>query len=90
MQTPIELGKLVAEVRGAFREESQITFAAVKELPFLTAVILEGLRLADTTAGAFNRIVPHGGGTVCGHFLPEDVRLSSFFNFHSNSPLLPP
>lgn len=73
VQNPKELGKLVAEVCHAFQEESQISFAAVKELPFLNAVINEGLRLADPTSGVFKRVVPKGGGTVCGHFLPEFV-----------------
>ena len=73
VQNPEELGKLVAEIRHSFQKESQISFAAVKGLPFLNAVIKEGLRLSDPGGIGFTRVVPKGGGTVCGHSLPESV-----------------
>lgn len=76
-QNPLELEKLVAEIRSAFLEESEISFAAVKELAFLNAVIHEGLRLCNPIPAGLPRIVPKGGRTVCGHFIPEYVSPSS-------------
>ena len=71
VQNPRELRKLTDEIRSTFKSTSEITFDAVKNLPFLNAVMNEGLRL--TIAGGIPRIVPQGGDTVCGHFLPEYV-----------------
>lgn len=74
LQNPTEMLKLTNEIRNAFKNKSEIAFATVKELPFLNAVIREGLRLCNPLAGGVPRMVPSGGKTVCGHFLPEDVR----------------
>ena len=38
------------------------------------AVILEGLRIYPPLPFALPRVVPEGGATVNGHFLPEGVR----------------
>lgn len=74
VQNSTELEKLVAEIRSAFPDESEISLASLKELVFLNAVIREGLRLCNPVPGGVPRIVPKGGGTVCGHFIPEYVR----------------
>ena len=73
LQNPDILAILVAEVRGAFKDEKKITFAALKQLPYLNAVIEEGLRLCPPIPAGLPRMVPKGGDTVCGYFLPEDV-----------------
>ena len=73
MQNPSVLSKLVSEVRGTFREETQITMASTKELPYLNGAIWEGLRLCNPVPLGLPRLVPKGGDTVCGHFLPENV-----------------
>jgi cytochrome P450 len=44
-----KLGALTKEVRERFENESDITLAALKELPYLNAVIQEGLRLCNPT-----------------------------------------
>ena len=76
VQNPIELQKLEKEVRGTFDDESKITFRATQDLPFLNAVIHEGLRLCNPVAGGAPRIVPEGGETVSGIFLPGGVSSS--------------
>ncbi|KAF5589033.1 cytochrome P450 monooxygenase [Fusarium subglutinans] len=43
----------------------------LQNLPFLDACITESLRLDPPFATSLERIVPPGGMTVCGHFLPE-------------------
>ena len=73
VQNPQELRKLTNEIRGTFKSASEITFSAVKDLPFLNAVVDEALRLCNPAASGLPRIVPHGGGMVCGHFVPEYV-----------------
>ena len=73
LQNPDVLALLVTEVRGAFKDEKQMTFTALKQLPYLNAVIEEGLRLCPPIPAGLPRMVPKGGDTVCGHFLPEYV-----------------
>ena len=77
MRNPSVLSKLVSEIRGTFSEEAQITMASTKELPYLNGTIWEGLRMCNPVPLGLPRLVPKGGETVCGHFLPEGVSLHS-------------
>ena len=67
------LQKLVNEVRGSFSKEEDLTLAALQQLPYLNATIEEGLRLCPPIPAGLPRLVPQGGDTVCGHWLPEYV-----------------
>ncbi|KAF2787551.1 cytochrome P450 [Melanomma pulvis-pyrius CBS 109.77] len=78
VRNPDKLAKLTQEVRERFPTEDAITLTALKSLPYLQAVINEGLRLCNPTPVGVPRIVPSGGGTVSGHFLPPDT----FVNVH--------
>lgn len=44
-------------------------------LPYLNAVINEGLRIAPPSVIGVPRIVPKGGDTICGQWVPEGVRI---------------
>jgi len=44
-----KLGALTKEVKERFENESDITLTVLKELPYLNAVIQEGLRLCNPT-----------------------------------------
>jgi cytochrome P450 len=70
---------LAKEIRTSFLEPEMLTFDALVALPYLNAVIDEGLRLSPPVGGALAHVVPEGGDTVCGILLPEGVR--------DNSPL---
>ncbi|KAK0630500.1 cytochrome P450 [Bombardia bombarda] len=51
---------------------------ARSSLPYLQAVIREGLRIFPPVAtAAFYKDVPEGGDTVNGHFLPEGTRIAT-------------
>lgn len=71
------MNKLCAEIRSAFQHEKEITFSHVKDLPYLHAVIQEGMRMCSPTPAGLPRVVPPGGDTVCGHFIPGGVSLPS-------------
>lgn len=81
VQNPSALKKLEREVRSSLKREPDITLRTLQNLPFLNAVIHEGLRLCNPVAGGILRIVPEGGDTVCGYFLPEGVSILDDFDF---------
>ena len=80
VQNPKVLRKLVQEIRRSFAKDEDITIAAVKELPYLDAVINEGLRLCNPVPGGLPRVVPKGGDMYAGHWIPESV--SPLYTFH--------
>ena len=76
IQNAPALAKFAHEIRSTFLEESEITIAAVKDLPYLTGVISEGLRMCNPVAVGLSRLVPQGGATVCEIWLPGQVSSS--------------
>ncbi|EJD40202.1 cytochrome P450 monooxygenase pc-bph [Auricularia subglabra TFB-10046 SS5] len=68
--------KLQQELDAALPNDGVTTYEQVKRLPYLTAVINEGLRLHSTSAMGLPRIVPEGGLTVAGRFFTEGSILS--------------
>jgi cytochrome P450 len=65
--------RLTKEIRDNFKSEKDLTFEELVKLPYLTAVIEEGLRIFPSAPIGFVRTVPAGGDTVSGHFVPEGV-----------------
>ncbi|KFA77850.1 hypothetical protein S40288_09765 [Stachybotrys chartarum IBT 40288] len=64
---------------------SPITNAEAREMPYLQAIIKEGLRIKPSASGTFFKAVPPGGDTIDGKFLPEGTQVgsSSFAIHHS-------
>ena len=73
IQNPPVMQSLVSEIRNTFKDEEAITLESVRGLPYLNAVISEGLRLCNPIPVGLPRLVPPPGGTVCGHWLPGNV-----------------
>ncbi|KAF2967339.1 hypothetical protein GQX73_g6274 [Xylaria multiplex] len=71
VQNPEQLHRLEKEIRSTFGTEKEITLSALQKLPFLNAVILEGLRMCNPVVGGILRRVPKGGSMICGYFLPN-------------------
>ncbi|PPJ56017.1 hypothetical protein CBER1_03415 [Cercospora berteroae] len=67
--------KAVAEVRSTFASPEDINLQSVNHLPYMTAVIDETLRMYPSVPGQPPRVVPKGGASVCGKFIPEDMRV---------------
>ena len=64
------LAELTAEIRAAFPNADAITNASTEKLELLHRVCLEGLRLPTGAPPILPRLVPKGGDTVDGHFIP--------------------
>lgn len=76
LREPIKLEILVQEIRSNFNNEDDITGVSVNHMPYLNAVIHEGLRLCPTIPDGMRRNIPASGAAVAGHFLPEGVTVS--------------
>nr|F1SY83.1 RecName: Full=Cytochrome P450 monooxygenase 89 [Postia placenta Mad-698-R]BAK09427.1 cytochrome P450 [Postia placenta] len=79
--------KLQAELDVALDgvESDVAPYDAVKDLPYLDAVINEGLRLHSTIGAGLPRVVPSGGMTVLGQHLKEGTVVSSpIYTLHRN------
>jgi cytochrome P450 len=70
------LYRLTAELRETFQHESDIKVASVANLPYLNAVIQEGMRLCPPVVIGVPRIAPPGGDMVCDKWVPEGVSYS--------------
>lgn len=87
---PDVYSRLVGEIRGALVGEDDIKWEKVKELQYLNATISEALRLFPPSAASQQRIVPPGGATIDGYYVPagKTVAVSpwastrSRLNFH--------
>ena len=71
---PEALDRLRNELDSHFTAEADINIAAVAKLPYLQAVLDEGLRMYPPFPGDLKRKVPCGGATVNGYQIPEGVR----------------
>ncbi|KAI1812681.1 cytochrome P450 [Poronia punctata] len=80
ISTPRVYHNLRDEMRAAIgkgKVSSPITSAEARELPYLQAVIYEGLRIRPVTTHPFPKEVPPGGDTIHGHFVPGGTAIST-------------
>lgn len=78
MKNPETMRRLREELDEASREgriSDPITFKEAQELPYLQAVIKEGLRIHPATGFTMPRVVPKGGKEIMGRFFPGGVSL---------------
>ena len=73
LKNPDKLAKLTRELRSAFKSDDEINFQNVSNLPYLIACLEEGMRIYPTVAVGLPRVVPPGGASVAGRFIPEGV-----------------
>ena len=74
LKNPETLAKVKYEVRSTFKDNSQINSQTVLELPYLLAVLREGLRIFPPSPFGFPRkIVSKAGQVVVGHWVPRNV-----------------
>ena len=73
LKNPVIMAKLQHEIRTRYRCYADISSSSALHLPYLKAVILEGLRIFPPVPFALPRVVPDGGDEVDGCFLPAGV-----------------
>ncbi|EIT74943.1 cytochrome P450 CYP3/CYP5/CYP6/CYP9 subfamily [Aspergillus oryzae 100-8] len=71
------MDQLNKEIRTTFSKDEEITSSKCFNLSYLNAVLKESLRLYPPVAASLLRLVPKGGCTIDGHFVPEDVTVST-------------
>ncbi|RMD44084.1 hypothetical protein DV735_g970, partial [Chaetothyriales sp. CBS 134920] len=67
---PHTLEKLYEELRAANLSRPFPRYSQVRDLPYLDACVQEGSRMHPPFALPFERVVPEGGITILGHYLP--------------------
>ncbi|EAU35830.1 predicted protein [Aspergillus terreus NIH2624] len=77
LRNPSKYDYLVQEVRGSFKRETDINGSATRPLPYLHAVVTEGLRIAPPFPDGVRRVVPAGGITVAGCPVPPKTVVST-------------
>ncbi|CAI0645398.1 unnamed protein product [Colletotrichum noveboracense] len=82
-QNPEKLELLSQEIRVAFKTYDEITGSKAQQLPYLQAVINEGLRLFPPASGGATRLSP--GFELHGQYIPEgtDISVSPWSTVHN-------
>lgn len=70
LKSPEAFKKLAKEVRSRFKSQEEITIEEVNKLEYLIVVLQEALRYYPPVSTGFPRVVPAGGGSISGHYLP--------------------
>jgi len=65
---------LLDEIKNA-SISNPITDAEARKLPYLQAIIKEGLRIHPPATGLMSKLVPAGGDTVMGYYVPEGTEI---------------
>lgn len=73
LKNPEAYNKLVAQIRGKFTRQSEITIDEVNNMEYLIACLQEALRVYPPVPTGFPRAVPKGGDTISGLYIPEGV-----------------
>lgn len=72
---PRVMARLAEEVRCCFKDERDIRLTGASNLPYLSAVIKESLRIYPPGPNTQPRITPPGGNIILGDHIPGKVSL---------------
>ncbi|KAI9711684.1 MAG: hypothetical protein M1828_001795 [Chrysothrix sp. TS-e1954] len=65
LQNSAALRRVTQEVRNAFQSKDEINYRSLQSLPYLNAVIHEGMRLTSPVPLGLTRMIPTGGAVIC-------------------------
>jgi cytochrome P450 len=75
MMNPDKLDLLTQEIRSAFTSIEDMNLESLARQKYLMAVLQEGLRMYPPVPSELPRMVPAGGATVCGEWIPGGTTL---------------
>ncbi|RPA83331.1 cytochrome P450 [Ascobolus immersus RN42] len=82
--------RLIAELKAAYPEKVRMDYQTLKELPYLTACIKEGMRYSSSVPGALSRVAPPTGATLCGYYIaPGTMIETTIASMHHNPAIFP-
>jgi cytochrome P450 len=67
------MAKLVKEIREEFASNEDMAMEGIARLEYLHACLEESLRMYPPVPIGLPRIVPAGGATICGTYIPAGV-----------------
>lgn len=88
MRRPEVMAKLQQEIRAAWPDLNRPAPSDrdLEKLPYLDAVIKEGLRFGNGVVAGLLRVVPKGGAIIVGETIPEGTIVSCASNFVHQDP----
>lgn len=92
LSNPRVMSILVAELQKSFESDSQITMNSTQHLPYLHAVLEEGLRMFPPAPNTFPRETPFPGVTICGKYVPggTSVGVNQWASLHAPENFVEP
>ncbi|KAF1847536.1 benzoate 4-monooxygenase cytochrome-like protein P450 [Cucurbitaria berberidis CBS 394.84] len=87
LNSPAVLERAQKEIRSTFDNEDQITVSSTAKLDYLSAVILEGMRMSPPAAVGPPRVVEREGEMISGQYVPRGtlVAVNQYPTFRSAS-----
>lgn len=76
LKNPTKMARLVKEIRGAFPTAQDISMEKLAQIPYLFAVLEEGLRMYPPVPSGLPRLSPPEGASVAGKYIPPGYRVS--------------
>lgn len=90
LKQPDTYRSLKEELRRAWPDlKSPPPLRDLEQLPYLDAVIKEGLRLSSGVISGLLRIVPNGGAKICETYVPGGVRVTIIISYSLSFELTP-
>ncbi|OAA75555.1 cytochrome P450 monooxygenase [Akanthomyces lecanii RCEF 1005] len=73
LSKPSTYQELASQIHLRYQRSSDITFSSMADFPYLDAVLREALRMYPPTPLGMPRVVPEGGATIAGNFMPGKI-----------------
>lgn len=89
LNNPGVQSKLQEELRMAMPDKtSTLSWSSLESLPYLRAVVKEGLRFSHGVPGRIPRIVPSSGAVFCGEVIPPGTSVChSAYCYHTDDSM---